>query len=424
MDIKKILSDQKEELSRLDLSTLVPRSQEMEIDLESSLAQVVIGVRRSGKSTLCQKVLLESGVKFGYVNFDDENFLDLGAEQLDEILSTLYRLYGPLDYLFFDEIQNVKEIWPLFVNRLLRQGKHLVITGSNANLLGGELSTHLTGRYNQVENFPYSFSEYCKALGVDVKSYSTMSQALRKKALDEYLVRGGMPEVLRTTKYSTYIKRLIDSIVRKDVCRRHKLRNVESIRMLANLVLDLSGQEVQTASLALKLGLSQPTTANYLNYLKESYLIVEVPVFSYKNLDRQKSRKYYAVDVAFISAHEYASLSQGLGWRLENVVATELLRRINSESDKIFYLKKNKSYEVDFVVTKDNHIDELIQVSYDFSNPSLKLRNRELMGLVKASNEVGCDKLTLIIMEGTPREEIVEGKRINIVCASEWLVGL
>lgn len=83
-------------------------------------------------------------------------FSNLKPEQLNEILETLYRLYGPLDYLFFDEIQNAKEVWPLFVNRLLRQGKHLVLTGNNANLLSSELATHLTGRHHQIENFPFS----------------------------------------------------------------------------------------------------------------------------------------------------------------------------------------------------------------------------------------------------------------------------
>lgn len=110
MDYRQILADQCSEPDNLELSALVPRIEEGQINLKSKLAQIVIGVRRSGKSTLCQKVLLESGVKFGYVNFDDENFSNLKPEQLNEILETLYRLYGPLDYLFFDEIQNAKEV--------------------------------------------------------------------------------------------------------------------------------------------------------------------------------------------------------------------------------------------------------------------------------------------------------------------------
>lgn len=422
MDFKRILSDQRTELDNLDLSTLVPRMEEKQINLKSKLAQIVIGVRRSGKSTLCQKVLLESGINFGYVNFDDENFINLKPEQLNEIIETLYRLYGPLEYFFFDEIQNIKNVWPLFVNRLLRQGKRLIITGSNANLLGGELATHLTGRYHQIENFPFSFKEYCNMLNVDTKSYTTPSIGLRQKALDDYLIKGGMPEIAYEHEYSSYLKSLVESIITKDICKRHNIRNVEGIRKLANLVLDTVGQEVQTNELAKKIEITHPTVNNYLKYLKESYLIREVPLFSYKNLDRQRIRKYYAIDVAFMSNHDYALGTVGYGWRLENVVALEIMRRLNSESDQVFYLKKNKSYEVDFVVVKSNRITELIQVTYDFSNPSVKLYNREIKGLVKGAEALGCDNLTLIIMEGTPRTETIGDKKIKIVKASEWLL--
>lgn len=423
MDFKKILSDQREELDNVQLSRLVPRMEEELVHLDSNLAQVVIGVRRSGKSTLCQKVLLSSGVKFGYINFDDENLVHLKSEDLNELLETLYRLHGALDWLFFDEIQNVK-VWPLFVNRLLRQGKRLLITGSNANLLSGELATHLTGRYHQIENFPFSFLEYCKMKGVDVKSWSTLSRALRQRALDEYLVEGGMPEPVAPKERPSYVRGLVEAIVAKDICKRHRLRNVEAVRLLANHVLDLVGQEVQTSELARKVMMSAPAVANYLNYLKESYLVREVPLFSFKNLDRQRLRKYYAADVAFMSHHDYALGSPGYGWRLENVVAIELMRRINCESDRLFYLKKNKNYEVDFVVMRSGRVDELVQVTYDFTNPSTKLRNRELMGLVKGMADVGGNRLTLIVMEGEPRVETVEGKEIHIVKAAEWLTGM
>lgn len=424
MDYRRILSDQRLELDNLELSVLVPRMEEAQINLKSKLAQIVIGVRRSGKSTLCQKVLLQSGVKFGYVNFDDENFTNLAPEQLNEILETLYRINGPLDYLFLDEIQNVKEVWPLFVNRLLRQGKHLIITGSNANLLSGELATHLTGRHHQIENFPFSFREYCIMLGIDIESFTTIAQGLRQKALDEYLIKGGMPEIVYEHECSTYIKGLVESIITKDICKRHKIRNVEAIRKLANTILEMVGQEVQSNEFTETIGVSHPTISNYLKYLTESYLIREVPLFSYKPSERQKIRKYYAIDVAFMSNHEYSFGSPGFGWRLENIVALELMRRMNPESDQLYYLKKHKNYEVDYVVVRNSRIEELIQVTYDFRNPSQKLYNREVGGLIKGSKNVNCDKLTLIIMEGTPGIKEVEGKKINIVKASDWLLGL
>ena len=148
MNLLQILIDQREEIINTDTRLLCSRKEESKIELKSKLAQVVIGVRRSGKSTLCQKVLLESGVDFAYVNFDDERLADLHADGLDEMLQCLYRINGDFTHLFLDEIQNIDK-WPLFVNRLLRQGIKIILTGSNANLLSGELATHLTGRYHQ-----------------------------------------------------------------------------------------------------------------------------------------------------------------------------------------------------------------------------------------------------------------------------------
>lgn len=107
MNLKLILSEQKAEIDAVDINELYPRAEEKEVNLDSNLAQVVIGVRRSGKSTLCQKVLLESGVNFAYVNFDDERLSTLKAEQLADVLEELYHIYGNFTHLFLDEVQNV-----------------------------------------------------------------------------------------------------------------------------------------------------------------------------------------------------------------------------------------------------------------------------------------------------------------------------
>ena len=151
-----------------------------ELQLDSNLAQVVIGVRRSGKSTLCQKVLIEKGVNFAYVNFDDERLRKAKTDDLDDVLQMLYEIYGDFTHLFLDEVQNVKD-WPLFVNRLLRQKMRLIITGSNANLLSGELATHLTGRYHKIELFPFSFAEVCRMNNVNMHSGSVKAIGLRQQ---------------------------------------------------------------------------------------------------------------------------------------------------------------------------------------------------------------------------------------------------
>ena len=131
--IEQVLAEQYEELVALQEVDLCARKEEEEVNLDSHLAQVIIGVRRSGKSTLCYNALKAKDVKFAYANFDDERFKDMETSDLNTVLEVLYKVYGDFKYLFLDEIQNV-EGWHLFVNRLLRQRMHIIVTGSNAKL--------------------------------------------------------------------------------------------------------------------------------------------------------------------------------------------------------------------------------------------------------------------------------------------------
>ena len=141
-----ILTDQQEELEAKAQDLFCQRKETVLVDTKSTQAQVVIGVRRSGKSTLCYQALQNAGVKYAYADFDDERLVELKANQLNDVLEILYKIYGDFNYLFLDEIQNVKG-WPLFVNRLLRKKMHVVITGSNAKLLSGWWN----GRHNRLK---------------------------------------------------------------------------------------------------------------------------------------------------------------------------------------------------------------------------------------------------------------------------------
>lgn len=423
-DLKRILSNQKAELDLVDLEALCSRREEQEIQLNSKLAQIVIGVRRSGKSTLCMKVLMQSGVQFAYVNFDDERLQKVGVEELDVILQELYAIYGSFTHLFLDEVQNV-DGWHLFVNRLLRQGIKLVLTGSNANLLSGELSTHLTGRYHQIELYPFSFSEYCTIRGVDAHGMTTKAYGLRDKALDEYLMSGGFPELIASPEISKrdYLFSLREAIVKKDICQRYKIRYKQTLSDLANRLLDWFCQEKSYNDIAKEMSInSVHTVKNYITYLQNAYLLCLLPKFSLKSSERNSARKMYAVDNAFISQHENALLTESFGLRLENVVAVELLRRLHSEYEQLYYLRKVQDFEVDFVVVESSHVRELIQVTYDFVEPSAKLYNREVNGLIKGSHLTRCDNLTLIMMRGEPRDIQVEGKIVHCVLAADWLL--
>lgn len=423
MDIKQILYDQKEEITNLNTSDLCNRVEEGLFDLQSSLAQVVIGVRRSGKSTICMKVLKESGVSFGYVNFDDEQLAGLKAEQLNDVLEALYKVYGDITHVLFDEIQNISQ-WPLFVNRLLRQGLRVVMTGSNANLLSGELATHLTGRYNQIELYPFSFREYCTIRQVDTQSLSTKAKAFRYTALEEYLRQGGFPELLKLNNPYTYTLSLFKAIIHKDISKRYKIKHEKTLADIANSMLDLFCQEVSYAQIQKQFELGSLHTAKkYIHYLQEAYLFRLLPLYTFKSGEKQSLRKCYAIDPAFITNHEDFLQTPNLGWRLENVVAVELMRRMNSEIEQLFYLRKHKSFEVDFVRTKMGHVEELIQVTYNFQDPTVKLYNREVGGLLKGAASTKCQNLTLIMMDGEERVIEQDGYSINCVLAVNWFLG-
>ena len=414
--LKEILLDQQEELNDTELTTLYDRFEEPQLDINSHLAQVVIGVRRSGKSILCYKALRQSGVNFAYANFDDERLATLKTEDLNMVLDVLYRIYGDFQYLFLDEIQNI-EGWPLFVNRLLRKKLHVFLTGSNAKLLSNELITHLTGRHHKVELYPFSFSEYCKMQQVDTSSMSTKAKALRIKALENYLHEGGFPELFHETNRHEYIQGLLDSIIKKDIAKRFKLKHVEALRRMATYLSDNYCQEFVASKTATLFGVSDHTAENYYSYLKQAFLLVGVNRFSYKSPERVLNEKVYVVDTAFATDREGALALENLGWRLENVVLIELLRRTKPEFADIFYYKDRNS-QVDFVIATNGKVQELIQVSYSIANP--KTEQREIKGLKNASKALGCNKMTLITLD-TERTIVTDGEQIQVVAAANWL---
>lgn len=422
LNLINILQDQQQELVNINPRQLCSRKEERLLDLNSPLAQVVIGVRRSGKSTICLKVIKESGIPFGYVNFDDEQLAKLQTEQLNDVLDAVYKVYGDISHLFLDEVQNIPD-WALFVNRLLRQGMHILLTGSNANLLSGELATHLTGRYNQVELYPFSFAEYCYIRKVDTLTQSTKANALRYRALENYMQQGGFPELIHIENPHTYTLSLLSAIIKKDICKRYKVRYQQTLADLANGVLENFCQEVSYKQLSEQYQLgSVHTTKQYMYYLEEAYMVRMLPLYSFKNRDRQTMRKFYAIDPAFISNHEDSMQKPNLGWKLENVVAIELMRRMNNEVEQLYYYKKTRQFEIDFVRVRFSKIEELIQVTYDFTNPTTKQYNREIGGLIKGAQLTGCQRLLLVMMEGQPQTIEKDGFVIQCVRATDWLL--
>lgn len=419
--ILQVLAEQRDEIKAYDSQKWVARKEERLFEFGSSLAQVVIGVRRSGKSTICHKVLQELKVRYAYVNFDDDRLANLQTENLNTVLSCVYQLYGTdVPYLFLDEIQNV-DGWYLFVNRLLRTHLHIFVTGSNAKLLSGELATHLTGRYNEIRLFPFSFAEYCAFHKVDTCGITTKADAERRAAFTDYINNGGFPEMQKLRNKRGYVESLIEAILQKDIQQRFKIRNVEALRKIAHHLISNSCQEVNNEELAKLLNLSDKTVQKYVSYLQQAFLVGLLTKHSFKSKERMRGAKSYIVDPGLQSNRENSMAAENIGWRLENVVYIELLRRYaNDFLDVYYYRPTAKDKEVDFVICDKNKSLHLVQVAYNIDSP--KTYKRETSALVAASAALNCDNLWLIAFADS-RDVEVGGKTIHIRSAVEWLLG-
>lgn len=418
--IIQVLAEQKEYMDGYQPDGWVTRREEHLFELNSTLAQVVIGVRRSGKSTLCHKVLLEHNVKYGYANFDDDRLANLRVEDLNTVLSCIYQIYGTdIKYIFLDEIQDV-DGWHLFVNRLLRTNLHVIVTGSNAKLLSGELATHLTGRYNEIRLFPFSFREYCDFHHIETNGLTTKIDAGIKRAFMEYVTDGGFPELQNIRNKRGYVQSLLEAIVSKDIQQRFRIRNVDTLRKIANHLINNVCQEINYGNIAETMGVTDQTVKKYVDFLRQAFLVQILNKHSFKSKERIRNAKAYIVDPGLQNNRDNSFAAENIGWRLENVIYIELLRRCTNDFLDIYYYKESpRSKEIDFVLCNQDKAVELIQVAYDIDNQ--KTFYRETSSLIKASAKLHCDNLTLIAFTQT-RDEKIDGKCIKILSATDWLL--
>lgn len=418
LTIKMILSDQKEEFDNLLSRSWCHRPEEKLIELDSHMAQVVIGVRRSGKSILCINVIKDSDKTFACVNFEDERLSQATSDDLNSILEALYQIYGEFDHIFLDEIQNI-DGWQFFVNRLLRRGMHVLMTGSNARLLSSELATHMTGRHMDIELYPFSFSEWCEAMHVSVACSTTKERGLLAGNFDKYLREGGFPELIGTDRKTAYIDELVKGILENDIERRFRINNKAAFEKVAYHILNTVPTKPNSRKIAKAFDIgSHHTVEKYKDFLLKAFLTCPLSKYSTKSAARLSAEKLYPVDVAFMDKRVDAFAMENLGWRLETIVYLELLRRYRPKGWNIAYYNEQQ-YEVDFAVCEGLAVRKLIQVSYDVS--SARTLNREVNALIQASEKTGCNDLALVTA-AEYREITEKGKSILMIPAHIWLI--
>ncbi|HJW87436.1 MAG TPA: ATP-binding protein [Candidatus Brocadiaceae bacterium] len=383
-------------------------------NMKNDLIKVIVGPRRAGKSVFAIQML--EGLDFAYLNFDDERLLDIN--DYDDLLKAIRQVYGETKHILFDEIQNLKN-WELFLNRLHRKGLNLLVTGSNSHLLSRELATHLTGRYIQFQILPFSFSEFLRARNFVIDEMLDMKerQGILLNLLNEYLDKGGYPEVLlKNVDPKSYITTLVESILFKDIVKRYHVRYAKKLHDLGLYLITNHSNEFSYTRLKNVLEFkSVHTVENYTDYLNEAFLTFNTERFSYKVKEQMKSpRKVYAYDTGVINAVKFKT-APDTGRLIENLVAIELLRR----GKEIYSYKTRDGKEVDFAVKEGMRVSQLIQVCYAIDD--YKTKKREVNALVKAADETGCDNLMALTWDYVAKETF--GKReIHYLPLWKWLV--
>jgi len=415
--LKTVLVEQLNAFSKRNSGIPRERLKKLKEARKSPHVVVISGLRRVGKSTLLRQMMDElSESKVYYVNFEDERLMDFTAKDADLLLEVLVELFGTRKILLLDEIQNI-DGWERFVRRLTDAGYKFYLTGSNASLLSKELGNKLTGRYILVELFPFSFSEFLLLKGKKVDDYDKLTTeefGEMKRLFGEYLLKGGIPEVLIYPKLDV-LSTLYNDVIYRDITARYKVDDVKALKELSFYLLSNVANPVSFNKLKelLKLG-SVNTVKNYIDYLQSSWLFEVVNVYDYSVKKQQiASKKVYAIDSGLINFIGF-KFSDNEGRLLENMVFWSLRRKYSN----IYYYKTAFGKEVDFYLPEEQ---KLIQVCLSLEDMGTK--EREVAAIFSAMDELRVKDCMVLVKDLRYSEKIKFGGRVILaVPLVKWLL--
>lgn len=381
---------------------LQPRAvfNELLIKIEVEEILVLLGIRRSGKSTLflltmnylmSQKV---NPLEIGYINFDDPYFMDMYKEpkKIYDIIQTAEKLTcQKIRYLFLDEIQNV-ENWEKFVKSVYdsKRFTKIFITGSNSTLLAGQYASLLTGRYLKHRIYPLSFSEMVHLKNIDNRVLLLKNKPSLLRMVDDALQFGTYPKIILTQDDEIKRELLIsyyESIIYKDCIQNYEIRNTSVFVKLAHYLLSNPGSHFSYSKLSATFGCSDNTIKDFIHVLEQSYLIKSISQYSISLKSQVRSnKKCYVADNGFIYANAFRFFD-ATGSLFENLVLTELQKKYGND---IYYY--SDPYECDFVIKSKNELIG-IQVCYDLND---KCRAREIRGLSNAKDKLNLTQSYII----------------------------
>ena len=380
---------------------------------DTDFIKVITGVRRSGKSVLLmlfQEHLIKEGVPDDhiiYMNFESFEYQTITTEEkFREKLNELLPKDTKKVYLLFDEIQ-VVEGWQRVINGIrVSFDSDIVITGSNANMLSGELATLLSGRYIEIPIYPFSFQEFLNVKGIELNSRKV------DIAYDECEKYGGFPSVTIAEESikDTILSGIFDTIVLNDVALRSGIKDPTALKSIISFLADNVGQLVNTSKIVNTLKNEGIETTNhtvnrYLDLLESGYLFYRTKQYDIRGREYLRTNgKYFIVDTG-LRRNAVGRKDGNYSNRLENIVYIELLRRGYTVD-----VGKLDTKEIDFVARR---LDETlyVQVTYELPNNSHETDN--LLHIK--------DNYKKIVVTGKYHDiEQIDG--IPIVYIADWLL--
>ena len=359
---------------------------------DQNIIKVISGVRRCGKSTLLMMFadeLINNGVQQEQIQF--YNFEDLDTLAIGDIYQIHTHIKERLvedkpNYIFLDEVQNIKEFQRLVDSIYIKPNVDVYITGSNAYMLSGELATLLTGRYVEINLLPLQFSEYYNFIILKSPNLSKID------ILANFIHYGGIPEYIKQLQISEkqadlFADSILKTIVEKDIFQRLGITNKHDFNMILDYIFDSVGSYVSPRSISDTLRsngtvVDKQTVAKYLDAMCDAYLIYKVPRFEIKGKGLlQTLNKYYVVDPCFAKVRLKKGILKDRSHWLENMVYLELVRR-----NKDVFIGKRNNLEVDFVVIDNSGYTSYYQVAWTTENPDTLERELASLKAIKDSN--------------------------------------
>ena len=378
---------------------------------DKNVIKVVTGIRRCGKSTLFllfQEYLKDNGIKdenIVSVNLEDADYRNIKtADQLYENIEN--RLQKDKTYVFVDEVQQVEDFQKAIDWLYVKENVDVYITGSNANLLSGELATLLSGRYVEIKMLPLSFKEYVS--GFDSENYVELYK--------NYLTNSSFPGTLELSSkqdINMYLEGIYNTIIVKDVMTRKNMKNAAALDSLVKFMYDNIGNICSSNKIANTMTsagrkISVPTVEEYLAALTESYVFYKTSRYDIKGKQHLTTgSKYYASDIG-LRYFLLGSADVDMGRILENIVYLELIRRGYE-----VYIGKVGKAEVDFIAKRDG-ITEYYQVALSVLDK--KTLERELNSLKNIKDH---NQKILITMDQLP---VTTYDRVRQMNAIDWLL--